>query len=111
MKMYYFQDVLRLPVRCFISQKDVLSFQIILICVRCFEFSNHLGVMKDKELKLEEIETSHTLGDRGKVVYKGEGSGEGGVDTTLVSNTFRYISQLVSTIHPKTGGCCDNEWT
>jgi hypothetical protein len=26
-KMFYFQDVLRLPARCFISQKDVLSFQ------------------------------------------------------------------------------------
>ena len=60
MKMFYFQDVLKWPSIYFISQKDVLSFRIILICVWCYKFSNHLGVMKDKELKLEEIETSLT---------------------------------------------------
>ncbi len=32
-----------------------------------------VGVMKDKELKLEEIETSHTLVERGKVMSRGEG--------------------------------------
>ena len=32
--------------------------------------------MKDDELKLEEIEVSHTLGGAGEVV-RGEGSGEG----------------------------------
>ncbi len=50
--------------------------------------------MKDKEVKLEEIEDSDTLGgsgDRRKVVSKGEGIGEG-VDATLVSNTLRYFS-------------------
>ena len=33
--------------------------------------------MKDKELKLEEIESSHTLGWAGKVISSGEGSGGG----------------------------------
>jgi hypothetical protein len=33
-KMFYFQDVLRLPVRFFISQKEVLSFQN--ICIKIF---------------------------------------------------------------------------
>jgi hypothetical protein len=40
--------------------------------------------MKDKEVKLEEIEVSHTQGGaglQGKVVSKGEESGEG-VDAT-----------------------------
>ena len=30
------------------------------------------GVMKDKELKIEEIETSHTLGGTGELVSRGE---------------------------------------
>jgi hypothetical protein len=33
--------------------------------------------MKDQELKLEEIEASHTLGGAGKVVCRGEASREG----------------------------------
>ena len=33
--------------------------------------------MKVKDSKLKEIEASHTLVERGKVVSKGEGSGEG----------------------------------
>ena len=37
-----------------------------------------VGVMKDKEIKFEEIETSHTLGG------EGEGRGEG-IDDTLLS--------------------------
>jgi hypothetical protein len=45
-KMFYFQDVLRLPARCFISQKDVLSFQNILNMfkkfVGCFKFLKYL---------------------------------------------------------------------
>jgi hypothetical protein len=50
--MFYFQDVLRLPAgnledaRCFISQKDVLSFQNILNMfkkfVGCFKFLKYL---------------------------------------------------------------------
>ena len=43
--------------------------------------------MKVKDSKLKEIESSHTLLERGKVVSKGEDSGEG-VDCTLVSNTL-----------------------
>ena len=41
--------------------------------------------MKDEGLKLEEIESSLTLGGAGEVT-RGEGRGEG-VDTTLVSYT------------------------
>jgi hypothetical protein len=33
--------------------------------------------MKEKEMKVEEIEVFHTLGGPGKVVSKGEGSGYG----------------------------------
>ena len=40
--------------------------------------------MKDKELNLE---VTHTLGERGKVVSKGEGSGEG-EQTTLLSDAL-----------------------
>ena len=50
--------------------------------------------MKDKELKLEEIEVLHTPGGAGEgrtVVCRGEGSGEG-VDATLLSDTVRYIN-------------------
>jgi hypothetical protein len=46
--------------------------------------------MKDKELKLEEIEASHTLGGAGEVT-RGEGRGEG-VDPALLSYTLRYIN-------------------
>ena len=45
--------------------------------------------MKDKELNLEEIEVSHTLGGAGEVRVQGRGklcSGEG-LDDALVSNT------------------------
>jgi hypothetical protein len=45
--------------------------------------------MKGNELKLKEMESSHTLGGAGKVVSKGEGSGES-VHTTLVSNTVTH---------------------
>ena len=49
--------------------------------------------MKDKEIKFEEIQDSHTPLKVvwGKVVSKGEGSGEG-VDATLESNMLRYLS-------------------
>jgi hypothetical protein len=50
--------------------------------------------MKDKELKFEEIEVSHTLGGAGegrKVVWRGEGSGDG-VDATLLSNSLKYVN-------------------
>ena len=46
--------------------------------------------MKDEEMKLEEIEVSHTLGGAGEVV-RGKGSGEG-VDATLMSDTLRFIN-------------------
>ena len=39
--------------------------------------------MKNEELKFEEIEALHTLGGTGKVMSRGEGSGEG-VDATDV---------------------------
>ena len=42
--------------------------------------------MKDKEIKLEEIEDSHTRW--GKVVYRGEGSGECTHDN-LLSDTLK----------------------
>jgi hypothetical protein len=48
-----------------------------------------VGVMKDKEVKLEEIETSLTLGGAGEGRFqarRGEGSGEG-LDTTRLSDT------------------------
>ena len=44
--------------------------------------------MNDEELKLEEIEESHTLGGTGKVT-RAEGRGEG-VDDTLLSVTLSY---------------------
>ncbi len=50
-----------------------------------------VGDIKDKELKLEEIETSHTLGGVGQVVRTSPGRGEG-VDDTLLSYTLKYIS-------------------
>jgi hypothetical protein len=43
--------------------------------------------MKEKKPKLEEIEASHTPGERGKFVSRGQGSGEG-VDATLLSRTL-----------------------
>ena len=46
--------------------------------------------MKDEELKLEEIESSHALGGSGEVV-RGDGIDEG-VDDTLLSNTLRDIN-------------------
>jgi len=49
--------------------------------------------MKDKELKLDEIEASHTLVDRGKVVSKEEGSGEG-VDTSWRIPLFVYYKVI-----------------
>ena len=49
-----------------------------------------LEVMKEEELKVEEIEVSLTLGGVGEVV-RGEGRGEV-VDTTLMSYTLKYIS-------------------
>ena len=36
-----------------------------------------VGVMKDKEIKLEEIETSHTLGGAGKGGVQGRGKWRG----------------------------------
>ena len=42
--------------------------------------------MKDEELKLEEIEASHTIGGAVEV-GRGEGRGEG-VDDTLLLNTL-----------------------
>ena len=49
-----------------------------------------VGVMKDEDLKFEEIEDSLKLGGVGEVT-RGEGTGEG-VDTTLLSYTLKYIS-------------------
>ncbi len=56
-------------------------------------------MLRDKELKLEEIEVSHTLcgaGEGRTVVCRGEGSGDG-VDATpgrqmQLSDTVRYIN-------------------
>jgi hypothetical protein len=44
--------------------------------------------MKDEELKIEEIEVSHTIGREGEVT-RGEGRGPGGegVDVTVVIHT------------------------
>ena len=47
-------------------------------------------VVKDEELKIEEIETTHTLGRSGGV-SRGEGKGEV-VDPTLLSYTLRFIN-------------------
>ncbi len=47
--------------------------------------------MKEKKPKLEEIEASHTPGERGKFVSRGEGSGEV-EDVTLVPDTLRFIN-------------------
>ena len=44
--------------------------------------SEGVGVMKDEDIKLEEIEDSHTLGAPG--------------DTTLLSDTLGYITLVVS---------------
>ena len=44
-----------------------------------------VGVMKDEELKFEEVESSHTLGGAGEVT-RGEGRGEG-VDASLMTYT------------------------
>ncbi len=51
--------------------------------------------MKDKQVKVEEVESSHTLGvsGEGHDVCKGEGSGDR-VDATLVENTLTYIRLL-----------------
>ncbi len=46
--------------------------------------------MKDEELKLEEIQSSHTRDGSGEVV-RGDGIGEG-VDDTLMSNTLGDIN-------------------
>jgi len=46
--------------------------------------------MKDDELKLEEIESSHTLGGAWEVA-RGEGRGEG-VDASLLAYKLRYIN-------------------
>jgi len=46
--------------------------------------------MKDEELKLEEIQSSHTRDGLGEVV-RGNGIGEG-VDDILMSNTLRDIN-------------------
>ncbi len=48
------------------------------------------GFMEEQKPKLEEIEASHTPGERGKFVSRGEGSGEG-VDATLLSGTLYSI--------------------
>jgi hypothetical protein len=48
--------------------------------------------MKYEEIKLEEVETSHTLGGVGEVVW-GEGRGEG-VDATLMSYTLKYSTVI-----------------
>ena len=48
-----------------------------------------VGVMKDEELKFEEVESSHTLGGAGEVT-RGEGRGEG-IDASLLTYTLRYI--------------------
>jgi hypothetical protein len=47
--------------------------------------------MKDKELKLEEIEASHTLGGAGEGRVQGRRKWRG-VDATLLSDTLRYIN-------------------
>ena len=50
-----------------------------------------VGVMKDEDLKFEEIESSHTIGGtRVGEVVRGEGRGAG-VDSTLLSYTLKYI--------------------
>ena len=46
-----------------------------------------VGVMKDKELKLEETEASHTLGGAGEGRVQVRGSEEG-VDATLLAGTL-----------------------
>ena len=49
--------------------------------------------MKDEELKLEEIEVSHTRWSRGSRQGRGERRGLcKGVDTTLLSYTLTYIN-------------------
>ena len=45
-----------------------------------------VGVMKDEEVKFEELEDSHTLDGSGEVTRGDLGLGEG-VDTTLMSYT------------------------
>ena len=54
-----------------------------------------VGVMKDEELKLEEIEVSHTLGG------------------LRCLGCHIHVNTLVSgRIQTETGGwCCDNKWT
>ena len=49
-----------------------------------------VGVMKDEDLNLEEIEASHTLGGAGEV-DRVEGRGEG-VNAPLMSYTLKCIS-------------------
>jgi hypothetical protein len=56
-----------------------------------------VGVMKDKELKLEEIEVSHTLGGSGEGRVQGrgaegtQGSGEGEHPTLLQTYTLSRV--------------------
>ena len=64
---------------------------------RCYE------IRKDK---VEEIETSLTLGGLGEVVW-GEGRGEG-VDATLMSYTLKYISLTDVDVICQVGLGCDN---
>ena len=60
--------------------------------------SEGVGVMKDEEIKLEEIEDSHTLGGSGEVVRGEVSVPREGVDATLLSDTLRYINLVVSDI-------------
>ena len=67
--------------------------------------------MKDEELKLEEIEASHTQGEAGEVA-KGQGNREG-VDATLLFDKRNNINFADGGIICQVGllcqfGCCDN---
>ena len=49
--------------------------------------------MKDEELKLEEIESFHTIGGEGEVVSGKDMQDRGeGVDATLLSYTLKYMN-------------------
>ena len=65
-----------------------------------------IGVMKDKELKLKEIEASHTIGGSGESHVQGRGKWRGCrlCSDTLVSNTVPYSRTfLVSPISSEPG--------
>ena len=66
--------------------------QAVRLSARCHRHQDNgiwtISVMKVEDLKLEEIESSHTLGGAGEVT-RGEGVDEEGVDTTLMSYTHR----------------------